>query len=176
MPVMRASRKYLLLVLASAAAIVLVLILFQPLTGKRTNVQPLEYSHKVHIENAGLNCTDCHQYVEKLAAASIPSTEVCQNCHSESPISNSPEEAKLLKYVEQKKEVPWVRIYRVPDHVYFSHRRHVVDGKLKCSECHGNVGSFVKPVSSAAVPVTMQNCINCHKQRNVTTDCLSCHR
>ena len=28
-------------------------------------VQPLVYNHKVHIENVGLECVDCHMNVEE---------------------------------------------------------------------------------------------------------------
>ncbi|MEK6757014.1 MAG: cytochrome c3 family protein [Bacteroidota bacterium] len=139
-------------------------------------VQPLAYNHKVHTENAGLGCADCHANAEQMASATIPSLQVCQNCHSGEPISQSPVERELLKYIADKKEIPWKAIYKVPDHVYFSHRRHVVGGKLDCSVCHGNVGEFTKPVSFEEIRVTMENCMSCHQQQNVSNDCLACHR
>ncbi len=139
-------------------------------------VQPLVYNHKVHIENVGLECVDCHMNVETMASATIPTLEVCQNCHSDEPISESPEEVKLLSYVAEETEIPWIRIYGVPDHVYFSHRRHVVGGELECSVCHGSVAELTEPVLFPFQPITMENCMRCHRQSNVTNDCLTCHR
>ena len=138
--------------------------------------QPIAYNHRVHIENAGLKCKECHLYVETMASATLPSLEICRNCHESAPVSDSPEELTLLKYVSERKEIPWVKIYHVPDHVYFSHRRHVVGGELECSACHGIMDEMTIPVTSAFLKVTMENCMDCHRSHKVSNDCLSCHR
>jgi hypothetical protein len=31
--------------------------------------QPIAYNHNLHVDGEGLECIDCHQYVETLAAA-----------------------------------------------------------------------------------------------------------
>jgi hypothetical protein len=142
----------------------------------QNGVQPIQYNHKIHIEEAGAECVDCHIYVEEMSSASIPTLEICQDCHGDEPISESAEELKLLKYIEEKREIPWERIYKVPEHVYFSHRRHVVLGELECSNCHGNVAELSVSVDEPFLPVTMDNCIDCHKQHKVSNDCLTCHR
>jgi c(7)-type cytochrome triheme protein len=82
----------------------------------------------------------------------------------------------LKAYIDQKKEVPWVRIYRLPDHVYFSHRRHVGAGKLRCQTCHGQVQQFTEPAPRPVVEPTMDNCIDCHRQKKASVDCNACHR
>ncbi|MBI4549170.1 MAG: cytochrome c3 family protein [Ignavibacteriae bacterium] len=172
-----ATKKFLIVVVFSIVILTAGVIYFAFSSYNRYRVlQPLEYSHKAHVESAGMKCTDCHFYVDKMASASIPSLEVCQTCHNDEPVSTSPEEVKLLSYVKEGKEIPWRQVYEVPDHVYFSHRRHVIDGELDCSECHGNMAELTKSVSYQAIPMTMKNCLDCHKQRKVTTDCLACHR
>ena len=143
---------------------------------KHTVAQPLAFNHKVHIENASLTCKDCHLNAEKMAVATIPALEVCQTCHNDEPLSKSPAEQELFKYAAQKKEIPWIQIYSLPGHVYFSHRRHVTIGGLECSSCHGDVATMTTPVSYPATPMTMENCTGCHKQHKVTNDCLACHR
>lgn len=170
------SGKTLAISIPSLIAFLALLFFLSSLFGNPEVIQPIGYNHKIHIESAGLDCKDCHINSDKLASASIPGNEICQNCHSESPLSESPEEAKLLRYLAESKEVPWVQINTVPDHVYFSHRRHVVGGELECNACHGNVGEMTEPFSKPAIPITMENCMNCHKQRNVSNDCLACHR
>lgn len=165
--------KILAVIVISVLAILLVWAVYPD---QSSVVQPIAYNHKVHIEEGGLECTDCHRYVEKMAAATIPGIEICQDCHGDEPISDSPEEIKLLKYIEKDSEIPWKRIYELPDHVYFSHRRHIVLGELDCSDCHGNVAELTAPARYPYLPVTMDNCINCHELHKVSTDCLACHR
>ena len=44
-------------------------------------VQPVPYSHKLHVGELGLDCRYCHNTVEKADFAAIPPTETCMNCH-----------------------------------------------------------------------------------------------
>ena len=142
-------------------------------TGPRVE-QPLEYSHKIHTEI--LKCEECHIGVVNSASATIPDIKVCMGCHKDEPLSNNPEEKKLLNYIKSNKNIPWKRLYRTPVHVYFSHNRHVVVGKLACEKCHGNMGKTLKPPGKALVSLDMGDCIACHKKNNVDTSCVICHR
>jgi hypothetical protein len=163
-------------IIIAFAAILIITIIWTVFGAHHTIIQPIAYNHKVHIEEAGLSCVDCHSTVETMPAATIPNIEICQDCHSDEPISDSPEEVKLLKYIDEGKEIPWQKIYWVPDHVYFSHQRHVTIGELECANCHGNVEELIEPSSYPIQIPTMDNCIKCHKQHKVTNDCLACHR
>ena len=136
--------------------------------------QPILYNHKKHIEEAGLTCFDCHSRVAIGQKASIPNIEFCQDCHKEA-MTNSKEEAKLVRYINNKEKIPWVQVHRLPDHVYFSHRRHVAMGKIACQECHGNVAGMTLPFSKPAVNLKMKFCIHCHGENRVNTDCATCH-
>jgi Cytochrome c7 and related cytochrome c len=157
--------------------IALILIIITTTTALPQEIQqPIAFPHKIHIEDAELTCTDCHQYVETMAAAIIPNINLCSDCHSDEPLGDSPEELKLLKYIEKGERIPWQKIYSVPRHVYFSHRRHVKIGDIKCSACHGNVEEFTEPAKFPVWLPTMNNCIDCHKKNKVTYDCLACHR
>lgn len=170
------AKKYIVLAIVAGVAGVCSVILFAFPSGKHTVAQPIAYNHKVHIENAGATCKDCHLNVETMAVTTIPAIEVCQTCHSDQPLSKSPAEQVLFKYIADKQEIPWIQIYSLPEHVYFSHRRHVTIGGLECTNCHGNVAAMTAPISSQATPISMANCVQCHKEHKVTTDCLSCHR
>src|SRR5208283_1246115 len=94
--------------------------------------QPLKFSHKVHAEAA--KCDDCHTSVEKAASAGLPDISVCTGCHEGGPVTDSPEEKKLMNYINNKKDISWGRLYKNPVHVYFSHGRHVSVGKLACEK------------------------------------------
>jgi len=148
--------------------------LFSPLAG-RPVTQPIAFNHHLHVDELSLDCTDCHRYVLTGARATIPNIEVCGECHVE-PLTDSAEEKKLIAYVESGKPIPWRKVYRVPDHVYFSHRRHAALGGIECKRCHGPMAEQTQPVTRPAVRITMDACIDCHDREGVTHDCIACHR
>lgn len=141
---------------------------------KRIN-QPIQYNHKKHVQELGMECTECHRYAKSMVRATIPNIEVCQDCHSE-PMTESAEEQKLVKYIIDNEKIPWKKIYRVKPHVYFSHRRHTVLAELDCSVCHGDVSEMERPFTRQPVRVSMNNCMKCHENNNVDNDCTRCHR
>jgi len=137
--------------------------------------QPIAFNHKKHLDDAGLSCFDCHAQVLTHQKASIPNISVCKNCHEEA-MTESKEEEKLLKYIKDQQPIPWIQVHRVPDHAYFSHRRHVSLGKNACQDCHGNVNEMTLPFSKPHIPIKMEFCIDCHEKKRVDTDCATCHR
>jgi hypothetical protein len=44
-------------------------------------VQPMNYSHRLHAGELGIDCRYCHFGVEHSAHAGIPPSNVCMNCH-----------------------------------------------------------------------------------------------
>lgn len=137
--------------------------------------QPLPFSHAIHVAENELECVECHTSVMSHQRATLPLLEVCQDCHSEA-LTETDIEAQLLAYTTTDQAIPWQRIYQVPDHVYFSHRRHATLGGLSCELCHGDVASLDLPPTAPIVPVTMDGCMDCHERNHITTDCLTCHR
>ncbi len=45
--------------------------------------QPLQFDHRHHTRDEGIDCRYCHNTVDKSPAASIPQTQLCLNCHSQ---------------------------------------------------------------------------------------------
>lgn len=78
-------------VVISIVAVVLILSFGAWLTnasefGRQKNYmpkQPIFYSHKVHAGINQINCLYCHTGAEKGRIASVPSTNVCMNCHKQ---------------------------------------------------------------------------------------------
>lgn len=139
--------------------------------------QPIEFPHRHHVHDVGLDCTFCHSNAEKGAYATIPNVETCSACHVRQQTDGSPEEAKLREqYVKPGKTIPWNRLYRVPGDVYFSHERHVAVGGVECQECHGPIDQFDEPPSRPLRDLTMEFCLDCHVESGQTQDCLLCHR
>lgn len=159
--------------------------------------QPLEFPHKAHLElrEQKLECTSCHERAAKGAAAGRPSTKKCVSCHA-SAKTKSAEEKKLDALAADGREIPWQRVWRLPSHVFFSHRTHVALAEIKCQHCHGPMETLTRPPARALKTLTMNDCIGCHEQwrwpreargpgsekadavaaRRVSTDCNACHR
>jgi hypothetical protein len=135
-------------------------------------LQPINFSHKKHAGENGIECTFCHFYADKSTNASVPPVQKCMDCHSVIA-TDKPEIQKLTSYWNKKEPVPWLRVYALPEHVYFSHKRHIKKG-IDCSVCHGDVKNTerIRQVRS----LKMGWCVNCHRQFGGSTDCLTCHK
>lgn len=131
-------------------------------------VQPIAFSHKLHAGEYGIACNYCHVGVEKSKSATIPSANICMNCHNyieKGPKYGTKEIEKVKKHYEQGKPVEWVRIHNLPDFVYFSHQQHVVAGGQQCQTCHGPVEEMEEVYQYN--DLSMGWCINCHRQTEV---------
>lgn len=137
--------------------------------------QPIAFNHKEHFAN-NVSCAACHRFYTQSMKAGIPGVDVCRRCH-EDVVYVSSEKEKLLKYVNEEEEIPWQQVYRLPDHVLFSHRRHVVAGKLDCAICHGDVTQAAAPITKPMINLDMDGCLKCHRTVYQNADeCLACHR
>ena len=63
------------------------------------------------------------------------------------------------------REIEWVKIHNLPDHVYFNHSQHVNVGKQQCQTCHGNIQEMPEVYQFA--DLSMGWCINCHRETKV---------
>jgi len=136
--------------------------------------QPIAFNHKKHVEDSGLECSVCHQFYEKEAFSGLPSAEICAGCHAEAQ-GKSAEEARLVKLLQDGGSLDWKPLFRQPPHVFYSHRRHVVAGKLECRTCHGAIAASTAP-PGRVTKLRMQDCIACHQRTATSTDCTTCHR
>jgi hypothetical protein len=138
--------------------------------------QPLVFNHSLHIEEVGLECADCHLYVTSGERTVVPNIQGCADCHIDEPMTDSEAEVQLLEYVESGQPIPWRQIHFLPDHVYFSHRRHTTTAEIACETCHGPVGERTEPLTRPLVPIDMDTCVDCHYSSGASNDCISCHR
>ena len=142
-------------------------------TGRVT--QPIQFNHQKHVKVVGLECSVCHEYYATSDHSGLPSLAVCKQCHAEA-LTKSPEEEKLLKLMASDPQPAFRKLFRLPDHVRYSHRRHVVAGGLTCETCHGAIAETTAPPAYPLVRITMDTCTGCHTDRGVKTDCTHCHR
>lgn len=148
--------------------------------------QPIAYSHKKHAGDLKIDCKYCHVGVEVSKSATIPSLNICMNCHKgvqkasegQENIDISPEIQKIytaLDYHPEKsgaeqwgpnpRPVQWVRIHNLPDHAYFNHSQHVKVGKLACQTCHGPIEKM--EVVQQWSTLQMGWCIDCHRNTGI---------
>ena len=94
--------------------------------------------------------------------------------------------------------IDWERVHRVPDHVQFAHEPHIgfftdLSGdsdvqqevvrradersitlvEASCTICHGTVRSMEKVKQERSLK--MGDCVDCHRDNDAPTDCLTCH-
>ncbi len=165
-------RGYLWLILAGALFAAMFLLYFNAGRGIGPR-QPISFSHRVHAGVKEINCRFCHPDVERSPNAGLPTVEKCFYCHKY-VIPDHPEIKNEERYLKSDTPVPWVRIFWVPDFVFFNHIPHLKWGKLDCKDCHGDVKTFDR---LRRVDFQMGFCLNCHRQRGAQLDCwLACHR
>jgi mono/diheme cytochrome c family protein len=147
--------------------------------------QPIAYSHKLHAGDLKIDCKYCHVGVEESKSATIPSLNICMNCHKGVQKAStaegdgiSPQIAKIYKALDydpekigaeafgpNPKPIRWVRIHNLPDHAYFNHSQHVKVAGLACQTCHGPIEKMevVQQWSS----LQMGWCIDCHRNAGI---------
>lgn len=155
-------------------------------------VQPIYYSHKVHAGVNQISCLYCHGGAQDSKHATIPSVNVCMNCHMAvkeytgepikredgTTVNANDEIQKLYQYAgwnpdtktydKPGKPIEWVKIHNLPDFVYFNHSQHVKVGQVACQTCHGNIQQMNEVAQFA--DLSMGWCVNCHRTTNVQFD------
>lgn len=121
--------------------------------------QPIQFSHKHHAGDDGIDCRYCHTSVETSASAGIPSTSVCMNCHKQI-WADSPYLEPVRASFKSGQPLEWIRVHDLPDYAYFNHSIHVNKG-VGCSTCHGRVDQM--PVVYQASTLQMEWCLECHR-------------
>lgn len=133
--------------------------------------QPIPFSHRIHAGELKMDCRYCHVNVDKAAGATVPPTATCVNCHSPiDPKTSSTQYAAVhpasskLEAVRESWEtgesIPWTRVHRLPDFVFFNHSAHVNRG-VSCVSCHGRVDTMEKVYQ--AKELSMAWCLECHE-------------
>jgi cytochrome c553 len=181
----RALALVLLVLTVAAATVALSQSSLLPIGGGRGPQQPIAFSHKTHAgsqpgttpSQLGMDCLYCHYSADKSPIANLPPVGLCMGCHKLAS-TDKPEIKKLTGYWERGEVVPWVEVYRLPEHVKFNHKRHVKAG-VQCAECHGKVETMDVMVQYPSLK--MGWCLDCHRKKQndpkfpATMDCLSCH-
>lgn len=156
--------------------------------------QPIAYPHDVHAGINKIDCKYCHNSVDKSRSASLPTVNVCMNCHKLISGNTPEQEAEIKKiykaagwngqeYTGKTEPIVWNKVHVLPDHVFFSHEQHVTVGGVDCKQCHGDMTK--QHETARVVPVeelnkiegniqltkptlTMGWCIECHDKKGIS--------
>jgi len=121
--------------------------------------QPIQFSHKHHVGDDGIDCRYCHSSVEYAAFAGMPSTETCMGCHKQI-WADSPYLEPVRASLRTNRPMEWIRVHDLPDYAYFNHSIHVNKG-VGCSTCHGRVDQM--PIAYQTSTLQMEWCLECHR-------------
>lgn len=155
--------------------------------------QPIEFPHSIHAGVNGIDCRYCHNSVTKSKSASLPTVNVCMNCHKQINGRDAAQQEKIKavyeaagwdgsQYTGKSKPIVWNKVHVLPDHVYFNHSQHVTVGGIDCKQCHGDMKT--QKETARVVPVeelnkvegnivltkptlTMGWCIECHQEKGI---------
>ena len=134
--------------------------------------QPVQFSHQQHVADNQIGCGVCHPYARHSPAAGLAAAATCIGCHK-FVAKDKPAIQRLTAELLAGKRTEWTRLHRLPDHVFFSHQRHLFKG-VACSACHGDVASM--GLDHPVQQLNMGFCMECHRQKQASTDCLACHK
>ncbi|MGI8668860.1 MAG: cytochrome c3 family protein [Aridibacter sp.] len=122
--------------------------------------QPVQFSHKHHVGDDGIDCRYCHTSVETAASAGYPPTQTCMNCHNQLYADQEYLEPIRASYRDNK-PIKWERVHDLPGYAYFNHSIHVAKG-VGCSTCHGEIDNM--PAVYQENTLQMEWCLSCHRQ------------
>jgi hypothetical protein len=166
-------------ILVVVAILVIGLVLLRASGKPEAPRQPIDFDHWQHVTKEAddapqLECTFCHENVDKSSHATIPNIATCMGCH-DSIKTESPEVQKLAAFAERKEQPPWKRVYWLePEaNAFYTHKPHIRAG-IECTTCHGQIGQMHRV--RREVDQTMGWCMDCHRSRSVSVDCYVCHR
>lgn len=135
-------------------------------------LQPVNYSHQIHVGKLGLDCRYCHTHVENSPHANVPDTATCMGCHTGAGETgylnnalwtvhkNSPDLTKVRESAATGEPIKWRRIHKLPDYVQFNHAAHVNAG-VSCVSCHDRVDQ--QAVVRQGHNLSMGWCLDCHR-------------
>lgn len=138
--------------------------------------QPIAFSHKLHAGEYEIDCKYCHTGVMKGKSATIPSVNICMNCHRSVKTeslqiqkiwSAADWNAETLTFGPNQRPIEWVRVHNLPDLAYFNHSQHVNVGGVECQTCHGPIETM--DVVRQYSLLTMGWCIDCHRKTDINT-------
>jgi hypothetical protein len=128
----------------------------------------LNFSHKKHLQDAGLECLDCHTNAPTNSGGgktNHPTMENCKKCHEDAMAGKN----CAMCHPDSTTQKPFkVELH----HKNFSHQDHLQRGVV-CTYCHKDVDN-VDWATADQLP-KMEVCLTCHNNKTAPRNCRTCH-
>jgi hypothetical protein len=138
--------------------------------------RPLAFSHRLHVEETGFDCTDCHGGAADAEDPGMPSPAQCALCHSDLD-AEKPEHLRVETLVVDG-ELRAAHAGRQSDEILFSHAAHASRAP-DCAACHADVAQDDGALADLApgLRTSMEECLACHATSGgpALEDCGACH-
>ena len=139
------------------------------LLGSEAKVKPeVKFSHRLHAEDVGVECKDCHPGVAESKSGAddlLPTMEQCAACHA---VENTDECSKCHTDVDKPR--PFERVAKYSPK--FNHAKHLERG-VACETCHDQIAK-ADTAGTEKLPV-MEACVKCHDGMQAEKACIACH-
>jgi hypothetical protein len=116
----------------------------------------IKFSHKYHIKDGGLGCTDCHKDVDKSKAASdnlLPKMATCYTCHDEKTTECNKCHVDTTNY----------KPFDNPEREFrYSHQFHLSKDSMDCTLCHQGLEEVDYSFKAPKYLPNMDLCFGCH--------------
>lgn len=131
--------------------------------------QAFKFSHKQHIESAGMECATCHGAAQSSTVSSdnlFGGKPVCATCHDVDDAA----QCNTCHY-QDVTPVKWQPSDR---DIHFPHATHTGgENPVACSTCHAGIAQAEGPAPDAYPAMTV--CFDCHNDRKQSNTCELCH-
>jgi hypothetical protein len=139
----------------------------------------LRFSHAQHAK-ADVDCTQCHDMVEKSARASdrnIPVHLQCESCHDiaaakQGEETDPPSSCAVCHPGVRSEADPYVPNVFPANNLRFPHDRHLEQG-ISCTRCHQGIEQA--DLGTRDHLMKMTGCLECHDGRQAPNKCATCH-
>ncbi len=148
------------------------------------------FDHKVHTMDAGLECSSCHDDIfsmqrgtalnsKKFTMQAMADGLFCGACH-DGDTAFATDSNCMACHGASEEPIKWEE----PTKAAFSHKQHVEEFELECSNCHSTVFAMKKGAAAASGDFTMASfaegkyCGACHNGDDAfvaSSQCESCH-
>lgn len=128
----------------------------------------VRFSHRLHMEDVGAVCEDCHEAVAGSVTGAdnlLPDHDTCATCHEVDDLDEcgtchtNPDDPEGLVYITGYS-------------TKFPHATHV-EGGLACASCHAGIEAAE---IDTEVPLPgMVQCVDCHNDNVASVECMTCH-
>jgi hypothetical protein len=128
----------------------------------------VRFSHRLHMEDAGTACADCHEPAAESTTGAdnlLPDHDVCSACHE----VEEPDECGTC---HTNADDPEGLVYITGYSALFPHATHL-EGGFECVDCHAGIEA-AEPDDEVALP-GMAQCVDCHNEEVASVECRTCH-